>query len=100
MKKTHRVCGPYEVTRADPMPTGAIPVYKASGKTIVYLDPEPKLGPWLNRSRVERSVDGEKLLFRQMASEFDFFPYRFRIRRSLDWRVEVLTHYSGCWLCA
>ena len=77
----HRICGPYEVVPADPLPEGAVPIVKRAGRTVVYKDPAPERGPWKDRSRVERTAHGVRLRYRQLASQFSYFPYRFRIRR-------------------
>jgi hypothetical protein len=95
-KIDHRVCGPYEVYSA-PLPDGASPIYKDSGgNVIVYKDAHPELGPWFDRSSVNRVTDGIRLHFPQIAGEFGFYPYRFGIRRSSRFTVELVRHETGC----
>lgn len=99
-QRFHRVCGPYEVEAVLVRPAGAIPVHRVNGAVIVYKDPRADSGPWHDGSR-RRRVGGETLRFRQIASEYDYFPYRFRIVPTAGCGAEEVLHpVSGhCWLC-
>jgi hypothetical protein len=99
-KKGHRVVGPYEVVVPAELPVGATVVHEDRGKPIVWLDPNPESGPWLNRSKVFRKIDGLSVTFRQMAGSFEYFPYRFGIRRAPQWKATTYEHHVDCWLCA
>ncbi len=95
----HRICGPYDVFPAS-LPDSATAIYRDSkGQVIVYKDPHPQTGPWLDKPSVTRYVDGLKLRFPQMAREFKFYPYRFGIRRSPHFKIELVQHQNNCWLC-
>ena len=94
----HRVCGPYQVLATD-LPPHAIPVHEVDGEVIVYEEPHPERGPWLDRSRVKRRAEGITMTFRQVAREFEYYPYRFRIRRSSKYKTTLVRHKEGCWLC-
>ena len=95
----HRVLGPYVVVAADPLPLGATPVHSIDGATIAYLEAIPSSGPWFNRT-VTRFVDGQRLHYRQTAGQFDFYPFRFRIKRAPRHTVTLMPHLqSDCWLC-
>lgn len=98
-RRTHRICGPYVVKGADAVPEDTEVVHEVDGQIVVYRDPHPERGPWHNRSKVERLVDGEVVVFRQIAGQFDHFPYRVRIVRSPRWRVDLIWHSPSCWLC-
>jgi len=97
--QVHRVCGPYVVEATALLPSDCEPVYYFHGKVIIYRDNRPSRGPWHNKARVRRTVDGQELEFRQMAGRFDYFPYRFRIVRSPHWKAEFVLHILPCWLC-
>ncbi|MBA3572307.1 MAG: hypothetical protein H0W34_10115 [Pyrinomonadaceae bacterium] len=99
-KKRHRVVGPYEVVTAGQLPEDANVVHHDHGRPIVWHEPHPEQGPWLNRSNVKRTIDGVVITFRQMAGTFGYFPYRFRIKRAPGWKSTTYEHYVGCWLCA
>lgn len=99
-KKCHRVAGPYEVAAAGDLGADVEVVHWDRGIPIVWYDSHPERGPWLNRSRVTRTIDGVPVTFRQMASSFGYFPYRFRIKRAPKYRIEIYEHHLGCWLCA
>ncbi len=96
----HRVCGPYEVRSTDEPAEGAVVIHRVGGAVIVYRETHPECGPWRDRWRT-RCIEGETVRYKQMASEYSFFPLRFRIVRSTDWRAEQVPHpVSGhCWLC-
>ena len=49
-RRLHRVCGPYIVQATDTLLGGATPVHVYDDKIIVYHDPHPESGPWLDRS--------------------------------------------------
>lgn len=90
----HRICGPYEVVQAEPLPDGCVPVLADSGATVVFRDQHPENGPWANHSRVQRVANGVNLRYRQMASSFGFFPFRFRIRRLPNRHPRLEPHSS------
>jgi hypothetical protein len=94
----HRVCGPYEVIPAV-LPADAEPIYEVDGAVIVYREAHPERGPWLDRSSVRREADGVNFRFRQIAREFNFFPFRFAIRRAKGFKPNHVVHQSECWLC-
>jgi hypothetical protein len=85
-KKRHRVVCPYEVLLADELPADAVVAHSDRGRPIVWLEPHPENGPWLNRSRVRRTIDGLPVTYRQMAGTFGYFPYRFPIKRARNGR--------------
>jgi hypothetical protein len=92
----HRICGPYDVFEADPLPPDSTAVYSDKGRTLVYLHHHPERGPWLDQSTVHRRVEGVRLTFRKIASEFGYFPYRFRIRRSRTFKIQLFPHTGDC----
>lgn len=77
-KTHHRVCGPYVVVPSMLPPHGEV-THQKDGEIIIYKEKWPAKGPWMDRSYVRRVVDGEDIKFKQIASEFSFFPYRFSI---------------------
>lgn len=95
-KRFHRVCGPYEVVPATPLPDGAIVVHEYKGIPILYLEAHPERGPWGNGTKRRLGVCGLDLKHRQTAREFNFYPFRFRIKRSLRWQELRVTHLSSC----
>lgn len=98
-KTDHRVCGPYKIVAAQ-ITLGAKPVYIVDDNVIIYQELHPEYGPWLDRLRVTRHIDGIKVSFRHIAKEFGYYPYRFAIKRSKKFRVELIPHEdSECWLC-
>jgi len=98
-KTSHRICGPYEVYSLDKLPSGAEPIYIVDEKVIVFKAAHPEKGPWLNRSRV-RYIEGIRVKFRQIADQYDYFPYRFAIRRTSKYSIRLLEHEGpDCWLC-
>ncbi len=98
VKDYHRVCGPYEVFALSPIPDKAQRTFTKIGEVIVYKEANPEKGPWLDRT-VKRRIDGIDVRYRQMASKFGFFPYRFGIRRARDWKARHVKHLRGCPLC-
>jgi hypothetical protein len=92
----HRICGPYEVISATPVPTGAMIVYTESGKPILYREAHPELGPWGNGTKQRPNICGINLTYRQMARNFNYYPYRFRIKRSRRWEELLILHSSSC----
>ncbi len=99
-KHYHRVCGPYEVYAIATLPDDSEPFLTKDGNIIVYLDNNPSRGPWHNRSHVQRLVDGHTIKFKQIASEFNYFPYRFGIRKHKRYDIRLIPHNSSdCWLC-
>ncbi len=97
-RDTHRLCGPYVVQATDRPPDGSTPEHIVNGNIIVFLNPHPENGPWVDRSRV-RNIEGLSVRFRQTASRYGFFPFRFSIHRARDFRVECIEHLGDCWLC-
>lgn len=96
----HRVCGPYEIISVDNLPINATQVHMVEGNIIIYREAYPEQGPWLNRSKVNREIDGINVRFRQIADEFDFFPNRFAIRHARRFGIRHIPHEQGdCWLC-
>lgn len=103
-KRTHhRICGPYEIIATDDnLPQHAIPEHIVENKIIVYKDAYPENGPWFDKRGVRRNIDEINITFDQVAKEYDYFPYRFRIRRAPPsiFKVEHKEHnHYGCWLC-
>ncbi len=96
----HRVCGPYVVKDVARPPAEAEPVHSVDGRIVAYRDLNPQRGPWYNRAKVERLVDGELLVHRQLAGQFEYFPIRLRIVRTPRWHVAQVRHTDDCWLCA
>lgn len=92
----HRICGPCEVQAVTDPPEGSSIVYSAEGQPIVYLDSHPERGPWGNGTRVRKDVAGLDLKYRQTAKEFNYYPYRFRLRRAANWNEIILLHRSDC----
>lgn len=99
-KKHHRIVGPYEVFAPENLPPGVFRVFPKEGPLLVWKEPHPEAGPWLDRASVSRTIDGTKVRFSQTASRFGHFPYRFAIRQTKGWKVEYVAHEErGCWLC-
>lgn len=94
----HRVCGPYEVVSLAQPPEGAERYFPKEGAVILYKDANPEQGPWRDRS-LTRRIEGINISHRQMASKFGYFPYRFSIKRSNDWKVRRAKHVASCGLC-
>jgi hypothetical protein len=97
--KTHRISGPYVVKATDTLPDHAELIHEVDGQIVVYRDFQPERGPWHNRSMAQRLVDGEIVVARQIAGQFDHFPYRTRIVRTPRWHIELIRHSDNCWLC-
>lgn len=95
----HRVCGPYEVVPANLLPEGAVVVHEYEGISILYLEAHPERGPWSNRTKHRSGVCGLTFKHRQTAREFNFYPFRFCIKRSPRWRELKVTHSTSCMLC-
>jgi len=86
-KKTkidHRVCGPYSVISSI-LPAKAEIIHKNHGKIIIYKEKFPSEGPWFDRTYVRRIADGVDMKYKQLASEFGFFPYRFSVPQQNLW---------------
>lgn len=94
-QRLHRICGPYEVIAAEPLPADAIVIHSSAGKPIVYLAARPELGPW-GDGTVRRRVAGLDLKYRQTAKQFNYYPYRFRIQRTARWEERIESHRLGC----
>ena len=97
-ERFHRVCGPYEVVPATPLPDEAVVAYEYKGVPILYREAHPERGPWGNGTKRRSGVCGLNLKHRQIAREFNFFPFRFRIKRSPRWQELVISHSSSCQL--
>ena len=97
---SHRVLGPYEVTAIDVLPADAEVVHEITGKAVVYKEPHPETGPWLKR-KVTRTIAGKVVKYNQTPDLYEFYPFRFRIRRARNWN-EAFEPCVGatCWLCA
>jgi hypothetical protein len=95
-ERFHRVCGPYEVTSAEPLPSGAVVVHQVAGTPILYREQRPELGPWGDGTKRRAGVCGLDLKHRQIAKQFNYYPYRFRIRRSPRWAETIVTHTRMC----
>lgn len=100
-KAIHRICGPYVIQGAAlPHPECRAKYNDARlGKIIVYYDTKPELGPWLDDHRAQREIDGTSIRFQKKASEFNFFPYRFRIDKSPNHTIEIKAHSKQCGWC-
>ena len=98
-KRHHRVCGPYRVFSPDPLPPGAVRVFPEDGPVVVFKEPHPEQGPWLDRSSVRRQIEGLDVRFQQIAKRFAFFPFRFAIRHAPNFKVQLPPHQEPCWLC-
>jgi hypothetical protein len=102
--RRHRVLGPYVVKPAVQLPVDATPIHKDGKDIIVYEDHSPEVGPWRNGHRhrhpvgdIEGDID---LSFQQIAEEYDFFPFRFRIVRHATWDDERPMHLvDDCQFC-
>ena len=102
-KNRHRICGPYEVVAIDEnLPQDAELIHIVDNKIIVFKEAHPENGPWKNRRHV-REIAGKNFGFDQIADEYNFFPYRFSIRRAPKFRqpCEIVRHQKNvkCWLC-
>jgi hypothetical protein len=98
-KTHHRVCGPYHVVTAK-VTAESKTVYVVDEAVIIYQEAHPENGPWLDRSRVTRIIEGIKVSFPHIAKEYGYYPYRFAIKRSKKFKIEHIPHEEGnCWLC-
>jgi hypothetical protein len=96
----HLICGPYQVVEAN-LPDGARSIHEINGKTLSYKEKNPQNGPWFNRSRVTRTIKQKIVSFPQLAREFNFYPFRFAIKRSSKFQSQLVAHQEiECWLCA
>lgn len=97
--KRHKICGPYQVIESHPQGEYNI-VRQERGKIIIYEELSPSKGPWLNNNSVTKTIEGMEYKFKQLASEFNFYPYRFAIKRSKSYEVLTIPHSSySCELC-
>ncbi len=100
----HRICGPYEVFAMDDnLPQDAEPIHKDDDNNIiVFKEAHPENRPWKDRRHV-RKIAGRQFPFHQLADKYNFFPYRFGIRRAHNFRqpCEIVRHQNNvnCWLC-
>jgi hypothetical protein len=92
----HRVCGPYEVISAVPIPEEAVIEYSNLGNPILFLDTHPDRGPWGNGTKRRPNVCGLDLSYPQLAREFNYYPYRFRFKRSRHWKELCIMHSAQC----
>lgn len=97
-KRFHRVCGPYEVVPANLLPEGAAVVHEYDGVPILYLEAHPERGPWGNGTKHRLGVCGLNFKHPQTARQFNFYPFRFRIKRSPRWQELKIMHSSSCML--
>jgi len=97
-RNSHKLCGPYTVLATKGLTEGSTAEHVVGGDIIVYREARPELGPWLDRS-VSREIEGLRVRFRQMATRYQFYPYRFSIRQGRNFRVEFIQHLAKCWLC-
>ena len=95
----HRVCGPYEVVATTQLPADGKSIHIHNNQVIVYEESRPKLGPWLNRTMV-RVIEGVPSRIKQMASNYEYFPLRFKIKPHKDHDVVLETHEVNCTLCS
>ena len=95
----HRVCGPYKVIATTQLPANGKSIHTHDNKVIVYEEPKPKSGPWLNRTRV-RVIEGAPIDIKQMASSDEYFPLRFRIKPLKHYEIRLITHEVNCTLCS
>ncbi len=96
----HRVCGPYEVFSLPALPDGGKSIHIIKDKIIVFEVAHPARGPWLNRKNVIRNIEDIKVKFNQIANRFDYFPYRFAIRRASKFHIQRIAHTEkACTFC-
>ncbi len=101
--RNHRICGPYEIIAMnDRLPNDAKVIHKKGNDIIVFKEAHPEKGPWEHR-RHERIIATKNYPFDQKAKDYNYFPYRFGIRRALDFKkpCEIVRHQNNvnCWLC-
>ena len=95
----HRLCGPYELVAIKELPQGAEAAISSAVGVVVYRQSNPQAGPWFDRRGVRRSADGLSMKFDQLASEYEYFPLRIRIKRAAKFDIRRIAHEPGCWLC-
>ncbi len=95
----HRICGPYRVVSTSSLPRRGKVIHEVDKKIIVYEEPLPKEGPWLNRKR-ERVIEGSLISFPQKASDFNYYPLRLKIEKGNSFVVKLVTHEVNCKLCS
>jgi hypothetical protein len=90
----HRLLGPYEV-----IPTSGIDsqrtVVSDGGQAVVYHEPAAQDGPWFNRSAI-RHFDGVSTAISQDAAQYNYFPYRFAVRRADGFGEQFVAHTADC----
>jgi hypothetical protein len=92
----HRLCGPYEVITAPRTLTDeGICEVSDSGVAIVFRLANPESGPWRDGNRRRRWEDKE-VVHQQDASKYDYFPFRFAIRRANGFQPELVGHGPEC----
>jgi hypothetical protein len=97
----HRICGPYSVQPAT-LPHHNCKIKqqdKSTGQVIVYYDPDASKGPWLEKRKAARRIEGEEITFSKIAAPYNFFPYRFRIEKTNQWICEIVSHGHNCGWC-
>ena len=99
-KKDHRVYGPYLV-QASRLPPGGESIHVNNNQIIIYKEPNPKRGPWRNYKRTIE-IAGVREPFKQMASQYEYFPLRFGIMRAKGFDVQLIRHKGKgeCTLCS
>ena len=97
--RSHRICGPYKVIPTVTLPSGASIVHIIDESIIIYEDLNPSRGPYHDCRLRIRVVDGQAIRFPQIARNYHYFPYRFRIERSENWSAKKIQHHNYCWLC-
>lgn len=99
MRVHHRICGPYRVVSTPSLPRRGKVIHEIGKIIIVYEEPFPKEGPWLNRKK-ERVIEGSLISFSQKASDFEYYPLRFKIEKGNRFVVKLVTHEINCKLCS
>ena len=92
---THRIFGPFEVVVAN-TPDDAEPEIRVCGVTVVYREAHPQRGPWRDRRGVLGIWGRQRLTYDQNASEYDYFPFRFGIRRAASCGESLVAHGPAC----
>ena len=97
-KTYHRICGPYLI-KASRIGSGDKAILRKKKEIIIYKAKVPSNGLWFDKSYVRRNIDGIDVKFRQLAKAFGYFPFRFSIEKSPDYRVRHIKHEPDCWVC-
>lgn len=95
----HRIRGPYKVVASHPSEKHKV-IVKHNGAIIVYQDLNPSIGPWRDGYSVKRVIEGAEVTYRQIASEFNYFPFRFSIEPATNFTTDYVEHsHHKCDLC-